>query len=472
MDMGEGERSSPLIPVVIGSDGTAVVDGEPVPVMGGESVDVAILDTLHGYARNRNTPVTASISDPVSGSVAIVEVSPDGSSRLVEQREEPATEREEPATAVLPAVEATPPTPTPTTPTPPAATPVPSAAVPAVPGTPAVPGAPAAPVPPVTTPGPSPAPPAPTGRSGSVGSVGAVEGPEPARDAAGRGRPARGPVSGQSDDEYQGPSLLKQPLVIGAVAVVVALLVVVPLIALGSDSGGGRDQAAGTVEATTPTTPEPTPSESASVTSSPSASPSVSSSASPSASKSASPKPSRSPSTAPAAPNARPTAGDADQSDIPTGTVVLKNKKWSLCLDLPGTGKGKKDQRVQDGACVTSSADNQRWTLAKSSSGQGTRGADLYLIRNVKDGLCLDLPYYEGRRASTPVSEFTCDGTDHDNQLWWFDKRANGTYWVRNQKSGDLCLDVARADKATAHAGLTIFGCSDLDDHQWRFVKV
>ena len=75
------------IPVIVSDDGSASIDGIPVPVMGGESVDVAILDTLHGYARNRNSSVRAAISDPSAGYVAIVEVAPDGSSRLVEQRQ-------------------------------------------------------------------------------------------------------------------------------------------------------------------------------------------------------------------------------------------------------------------------------------------------------------------------------------------------------------------------------------------------
>lgn len=449
MGVGEEERPSPLIPVVIGSDGSAVVDGEPVPVVGGESVDVAILDTLHGYARNRNTPVTASIADPESGSVAIVEVAPDGSSRLVEQHAGAAdlagyAGDDIQATAVMPTVPADP-------------------ADPAGLTEPADPAEPADPFDKGALPDPSAStdPSAPTGRSGPVGSVGAVEGPA-MREPRGVARGV-----GQSDDEYEGPGLLRRPAVIGAVAVVVALMVFVPLVVLGS-RGDGKDQAAGTVRVTDPATPDTTPSPS--VSASPSASSSASPSSSPSGSGSASPSASPSRSVAPVAP--RPVNPPDDDSDIPTGKVVLKNKKWSLCLDLPGTAEGKKDQKVQDGACVTSSADNQRWTLDKSSSGKGTRGADLYLIRNVKDGLCLDLPYYEGKPSGTAVSEFTCDGTDHDNQLWWFDKRANGTYWIRNQKSGDLCLDVARADKKAAHAGMTIYGCSDLDDHQWSFVKV
>ena len=77
--------------VVISGDGSAAIDGEPVPAAG-TTVDAAILDALHGHARDLGTTVTASISDPSAGYVAFVEVGPDGSSSLLDQREQPAPE--------------------------------------------------------------------------------------------------------------------------------------------------------------------------------------------------------------------------------------------------------------------------------------------------------------------------------------------------------------------------------------------
>ncbi|WP_329473066.1 hypothetical protein OIE75_32365 [Streptomyces sp. NBC_01723] len=77
---------APHFDVVIFGDGSAAIDGESVPVMPGEPIDVAILDMLHGYARVRDASVTGAIQDPSSGYVAIVEVTPDGSSKLLEQR--------------------------------------------------------------------------------------------------------------------------------------------------------------------------------------------------------------------------------------------------------------------------------------------------------------------------------------------------------------------------------------------------
>ena len=82
---GEPSGPPPRHAVVISGDGSAAIDGEPVRPAEGESVDAAILDRLHAYARDRNTTVTATISDPAAGYVAFVEVAPDGSSSLLEQ---------------------------------------------------------------------------------------------------------------------------------------------------------------------------------------------------------------------------------------------------------------------------------------------------------------------------------------------------------------------------------------------------
>ncbi|MFJ2608192.1 hypothetical protein ACIO13_24930 [Streptomyces sp. NPDC087425] len=278
--MGPNEEPSSLIPVVIAADGSAVVDGEPVPVVGGESVDVAILDTLHGYARSRNEAVRAAISDPDSDYVAIVEVAPDGSSRMLEQQGE---------------------------------------AAPAEPGP--------------TTPVAFDKPSAPAGRSlderdderddeGDLeaelerdGGRPGMSLPTPPRLGApapvshtfsslapdpdrGAGRP-RFPTRGQSDDEYEGPGLLKRPAVIGAVGVVVALAVVVPLIVLGSQGGDTKDQTVGAADAKRKV-PTELPTSQPTITSSlapwPHATPGVS--LSPSASTSGSPSPSPSESSA------------------------------------------------------------------------------------------------------------------------------------------------------------------------------
>ncbi|MFD7792864.1 hypothetical protein [Streptomyces sp. NPDC059759] len=85
---GEASEPAPRFAVVISGDGSAAIDGEPVPAATGTTVDAAILDVLHGYARDLNTTVTATISDPSAGYVAFVEVAPDGSSSLLDQQEQ------------------------------------------------------------------------------------------------------------------------------------------------------------------------------------------------------------------------------------------------------------------------------------------------------------------------------------------------------------------------------------------------
>ncbi|WP_053667656.1 hypothetical protein [Streptomyces sp. NRRL B-1140] len=212
---------SPHFTVVISGDGSAAVDGAPVPVAEGTTVDAAILDLLQGHARDRGTAVTAAISDPAAGYVAHVEVFPDGSSALRQQ--------EEAADPVPPLVH--------------------EAAAPAGTG------------------GGTEADGAPAGEDRDNSDVDFDEAaytlpepeepqaarPEPQPDGspaalrAPRPGPARRPGSRQSDDEFDGPGLLGRPLVVGPVALGVAALVVVPLVILGSGGsgdGGNREETA------------------------------------------------------------------------------------------------------------------------------------------------------------------------------------------------------------------------------------
>ncbi|MFD5631384.1 RICIN domain-containing protein [Streptomyces sp. NPDC127072] len=467
---GSAPAASGVIPVVVAGDGSASIDGIPVPVMGGESVDVAILDTLHGYARNRDTTVTASISDPAAGYIAIVEVAPDGSSRLVEQRQDDTAQ----ASGVEHQTEPT---------TGPPAPIIVSEHEDAEDSwdeddadddeEEAVAIGPERPRPRISAP------------ALSVPSIGLGN----VRNNLGN---VRSRMQRQSDDEYEPPAFLKRPLGIGLAGVVAAAIVIVPLIMLGSGSGGagdasGQNQAAesSTVKDKTPPTPlELTPSYSPSFSPSPSLSPSPSRSPSPSASASKKDKAKTKPK-ATSRPKANPepkpkpkvktkpksTPKTTKPAGIPTGRVLIKNKKYGVCVDLPGEGSVGVDTKVQDYRCKPS-GDNQDWVLDLVSRNGGTGGASLYLIRNVSSNLCLDLPNYGTVLAQTPVSVFHCrPGRETDNQLWWLKKRPNGTYWIRNQKSGDMCLDVARTSRATETTSVTVFPCSARDDHEWSFPK-
>ncbi|MFF2212977.1 hypothetical protein [Streptomyces antibioticus] len=95
-------RPAPDFTVVISGDGSAAVDGEPVRTETGESVDAAVLDRLHRHAVDRDSTVTAAVTDPSAGHVTYVEVAPDGSSRLLDQPDQPERQPEPAPAAVAP----------------------------------------------------------------------------------------------------------------------------------------------------------------------------------------------------------------------------------------------------------------------------------------------------------------------------------------------------------------------------------
>lgn len=69
--------------VLIGADGTAALEGEPVPVPEGQLVHIAVLDMLQGFAEAQAAPVEAAVTDQRAGYAVRIQVDPDGSSRLV-----------------------------------------------------------------------------------------------------------------------------------------------------------------------------------------------------------------------------------------------------------------------------------------------------------------------------------------------------------------------------------------------------
>ncbi|MGC5562546.1 RICIN domain-containing protein [Streptomyces sp. FR-108] len=426
--------------MVIFGDGSAAIDGEAVPMVPGEPLDVAILDMLHGYARSRNAPVTGAITDPAADYVAVVEVAPDGSSRLLEQIDGDAGS----AARVAAPVEFSAPA---------------EFVEPVEPVEFAEPDEPvvrAQHSEPVTFPD--------TGREARTEPPGT--GP--------RVTPGKG-TQVQSDDEYERPGWLHRPLVMGGVAASVAVLVIASLVALGTGSSGAeeQDQVAGPVNGTSePPLISELPAESPSGLSSRTvpASPSPSPSKSKSKSKSKkSPSASVTTKSAPAKPNKA--KKSVSHLKMPTGPVAFRNEKWRFCVDLFGWGKGKPGTKIwDDHSCTTSPSDNQLWKL-EPVRGKSTDGSALYLIRNAKDSLCMDLPGEGGAEVSARLFERECVPTEKDNQLWWFDKRSNGTYWIRNQKSGDMCMDVSRTSAGPANARISVSACGDSAALQWRILN-
>ncbi|MER8069081.1 hypothetical protein ABTZ59_12390 [Streptomyces sp. NPDC094034] len=80
----DAERGAVVsVEVFIDPDGRVTVDGMPFPMPDGEPVNVAVLDTMQRRARAGGGPVEATIVDRQAGYATRVEVTADGSSRIV-----------------------------------------------------------------------------------------------------------------------------------------------------------------------------------------------------------------------------------------------------------------------------------------------------------------------------------------------------------------------------------------------------
>lgn len=150
--------------------------------------------------------------------------------------------------------------------------------------------------------------------------------------------------------------------------------------------------------------------------------------------------------------------------------VVLKNRMTGMCADVPGYGMGALDGPVNQFTCDGSSKDNQRWDLIVGQKRGGPGDADLFSIRNSKDGYCLDLPDGGAKPSRTGIFEWHCNPGPGDNQMWYLDKKANGAFWIRNHASSNRCLDVSGYyGSGGRDAHLTLFDCDAKDDHLWSF---
>ncbi|MER6138747.1 RICIN domain-containing protein [Streptomyces sparsogenes] len=151
--------------------------------------------------------------------------------------------------------------------------------------------------------------------------------------------------------------------------------------------------------------------------------------------------------------------------------VLLKNVVTGKCADIPYYDKGTVDGPIRQFDCDGTNADNQVWDFEVRYKGQGPRSTNLFQIRNIKDGLCMDLPDHGGAAHGTEVTEFHCDATTpNDNQLWWLEKRGDKTFWIHNYASNQQCLAV-KADRGSGDpsAPLAIGPCRSDRNHEWTF---
>jgi hypothetical protein len=151
------------------------------------------------------------------------------------------------------------------------------------------------------------------------------------------------------------------------------------------------------------------------------------------------------------------------QANPGNGPYVIYNVVTGKCIDIPGYLNGTLDGPVAEYTCDTTTLDNQLFRLQADAS---VGGVTLYTVRNATDGLCLDLPAYGSVAVGTAVSEYTCNGTTFDNQLFSLSPRSDGSYWLVNYASG-YCLDVYGFATGGNDSRLTVYYCSDTDDHHW-----
>lgn len=163
-----------------------------------------------------------------------------------------------------------------------------------------------------------------------------------------------------------------------------------------------------------------------------------------------------------------PRPGAAQADDLGGGNLFL-NYATGKCLDLPGYGKGTVNGPVLQYECNPTDSDNQLFTI--EATGLTSEGRQLVVIRNVKDGLCLDLANYGAVPAGTAVTEYYCRPTFGDNQLFWFKtvylpSAGTDLLEIVNHASG-LCLDVAGVRTGGNGARINVYTCSVNDDHLW-----
>ncbi|UUU30755.1 RICIN domain-containing protein [Streptomyces sp. CA-210063] len=156
-------------------------------------------------------------------------------------------------------------------------------------------------------------------------------------------------------------------------------------------------------------------------------------------------------------------------SVLPAYDIMLLNPTTKRCVVPPGSDDSQKEGTVGQLTCDEGSG-RQRWNLEVKYQKQGPGGSALFQIRNVETQRCVDLGDYGSKPITSPILEFTCDGTTADNQLWWLDKQDSGNYWIRNYASNNECLDVAGYSTGGQGTNLTLFTCSNTDDQEWKIV--
>ncbi|WP_257155799.1 RICIN domain-containing protein [Streptomyces sp. Ru87] len=145
--------------------------------------------------------------------------------------------------------------------------------------------------------------------------------------------------------------------------------------------------------------------------------------------------------------------------------VLIRNVATDMCADVPDYGTGDANGFVGRFHCDATSKDNQLWTFHVLPEYKAPGGAVVFDVRNLKGGLCMDLPARGAERPGSPAEQSNCAGNTTDNGLWWLDQQGEGRYWIRSFSSNDLCLEAAGTEQP-----LRVADCRARDDVQvWFF---
>ncbi|MEV6636897.1 RICIN domain-containing protein [Actinoplanes sp. NPDC051470] len=164
-----------------------------------------------------------------------------------------------------------------------------------------------------------------------------------------------------------------------------------------------------------------------------------------------------------------PTKGSLAPGSAGFGPYFIANLRTKLCADQPGSGAGRPENPLTQSTCFKNFDDNQEWEFQPRATDD--KGHQLYWIRNIDDGLCIDPPGTGPAPDATPLVVNNC--FDNDNQYFRLEPTvASGGrqyYWLRNTVS-NMCLEVPGAGTAGPDTQLQMVPCLTGDDHDWALV--
>ena len=145
-------------------------------------------------------------------------------------------------------------------------------------------------------------------------------------------------------------------------------------------------------------------------------------------------------------------------------SYAIANLVTAKCVDVPGYGPGPEGGQLYEYDCDTTAADNQLWFLDVRDL--TADGQVRYALRNAKDGLCMDARPSSGGTVGpgSAVVANRCAGPA-GHQYFRVVPRGPGI-WLVDDRSG-LCLDVVGVRTGGNDTPLSLYPCSEADDHIW-----